>query len=230
MILLSKISGYLEGFGLFWFLLGEHLCLLKNIFSFGTHFLCHVYRHLLGNMWIFGEHDEKQGGNCRHPFRSPVYVLCYSMIISAYVQICLPCILAVLMVPLLCFCLPCVLQFIRRIRPLEEGKGASPESIQKLPIRLYRELSGEKGVSADSIEPSCPICLTDFKPEDGLRVLPCEHYFHKECVDGWLAVNKTCPSCRGGIDSSSAQARTPPSLDPHSMESRGVEMTPMSMA
>jgi hypothetical protein len=34
MILLSKISGYLEGFGLFWFLLGEHLCLLKNIFSF----------------------------------------------------------------------------------------------------------------------------------------------------------------------------------------------------
>lgn len=48
-------------------------------------------------------------------------------------------------------------------------------------------------------EPSCSICMEDFKVGDSLRMLPCKHDFHKECVDKWLSFNPTCPLCRNSI-------------------------------
>lgn len=46
---------------------------------------------------------------------------------------------------------------------------------------------------------TCCICLNDYEPHQDLRVLPCEHHFHKDCVDEWLVVNSTCPTCRTSI-------------------------------
>ncbi|KAJ5113265.1 hypothetical protein N7456_001799 [Penicillium angulare] len=44
---------------------------------------------------------------------------------------------------------------------------------------------------------SCPICTDDFIKGQDLRVLPCYHQFHPECVDPWLVnVSGTCPLCR----------------------------------
>lgn len=40
----------------------------------------------------------------------------------------------------------------------------------------------------------CGVCLVDFDDGDELRVLPCGHYFHKECIDHWLLNSATvCP-------------------------------------
>ena len=33
---------------------------------------------------------------------------------------------------------------------------------------------------------TCNVCFDDFESGDGLRVLPCGHRFHVECVDKWL--------------------------------------------
>jgi hypothetical protein len=41
---------------------------------------------------------------------------------------------------------------------------------------------------------SCPICTDDFVKGQDLRVLPCNHQFHPECIDPWLInVSGTCP-------------------------------------
>jgi hypothetical protein len=41
---------------------------------------------------------------------------------------------------------------------------------------------------------SCPICTDDFIKGQDLRVLPCNHQFHVECIDPWLMnVSGTCP-------------------------------------
>jgi hypothetical protein len=41
---------------------------------------------------------------------------------------------------------------------------------------------------------SCPICTDDFVKGQDLRVLPCHHKFHPECIDPWLVnVSGTCP-------------------------------------
>jgi hypothetical protein len=40
----------------------------------------------------------------------------------------------------------------------------------------------------------CSICTDDFEKGQDLRVLPCNHKFHPECVDPWLLnVSGTCP-------------------------------------
>lgn len=40
----------------------------------------------------------------------------------------------------------------------------------------------------------CPICTDDFVKGQDVRLLPCKHKFHPECVDPWLInVSGTCP-------------------------------------
>lgn len=45
----------------------------------------------------------------------------------------------------------------------------------------------------------CCLCLDHFKVEDIIRVLPCQHYFHKECIDIWFLTRRfrvrRCPLC-----------------------------------
>ena len=37
-------------------------------------------------------------------------------------------------------------------------------------------------------EPNCVICMEVFSDDDDLYMLPCWHYFHTNCTQGWLKV------------------------------------------
>lgn len=41
--------------------------------------------------------------------------------------------------------------------------------------------------------PFCPICQTSVTED--LEVTPCNHAFHRQCLDGWRAYNQ-CPLCK----------------------------------
>ena len=44
---------------------------------------------------------------------------------------------------------------------------------------------------------TCSICIDQFKENEVIRIMPCNHQFHKECVDPWiLNYRKECPLCR----------------------------------
>lgn len=53
----------------------------------------------------------------------------------------------------------------------------------------------------------CAICQVDFRDRDELRVLPCQHMFHRRCVDKWLVGStsapelhtNSCPLCKADI-------------------------------
>lgn len=50
------------------------------------------------------------------------------------------------------------------------------------------------GEEAASGHVECSICTEDFKVGEDVRVLPCGHQFHPNCVDHWLInVSGTCP-------------------------------------
>jgi E3 ubiquitin-protein ligase RNF38/44 len=148
-----------------------------------------------GNLWLFGGQDE----TCTDASESPIYQLCLALIIILYIQICLPCILAVLMVPVLCFCLPCVVRILSYLHDPMAGRGASEHTINTLPVIKYGDSSLDDHDSGLIMENTCPICLIEYSVGDELRKLPCSHALHKTCLDSWLIISATCPNCRTSI-------------------------------
>ncbi|KAH7416776.1 hypothetical protein BKA64DRAFT_701559 [Cadophora sp. MPI-SDFR-AT-0126] len=64
------------------------------------------------------------------------------------------------------------------------------------------EVSGDDQVAKAAVQTSfdenqCAICISDFIANEEVRVLPCNHRYHPECIDPWLLnVSGTCPVCR----------------------------------
>jgi len=50
--------------------------------------------------------------------------------------------------------------------------------------------------SDDGEEVACPICMEAFGPDKEIRLTPCRHVFHGQCLNGWLNVSRCCPMCR----------------------------------
>lgn len=125
---------------------------------------------VVGNMWIFAE-DE--GTACQHPERSPVYGLCVAMLIINYIQICLPCIAAIIVIPIFCFCMPCLIQVLARLHNPRSQRGASTTAIDTIPVIVI-------GAEHPGGEEPCPICLKEMTAGEEARLLRCNHMFHKE--------------------------------------------------
>eukprot|EP00415_Alexandrium_ostenfeldii_P004323 UN4323 len=69
-------------------------------------------------------------------------------------------------------------------QPPERENFARPR-----PVKLGQ--SDEAGMP--KFDPTCIICLSDFKPEDEILQLPCNHTFHTECITKWLSRSRHCP-------------------------------------
>ena len=44
-------------------------------------------------------------------------------------------------------------------------------------------------------ESECGICRDEFKEGETIKVLKCNHLFHRECLGQWLINNKKCIIC-----------------------------------
>ena len=42
----------------------------------------------------------------------------------------------------------------------------------------------------------CMICLDDYQVGQVLRIMPCQHAFHKSCLDTWFQYGLHCPLCK----------------------------------
>ena len=53
---------------------------------------------------------------------------------------------------------------------------------------------------SDNTITRCMICLLDFKNDDKVQYLPCQHIFHHECINEWVKYKNECPTCRNQIE------------------------------
>jgi len=46
----------------------------------------------------------------------------------------------------------------------------------------------------------CCLCMDAFEKDEQIRLLPCNHYFHRDCIDRWFATRayqqRSCPLCK----------------------------------
>jgi len=141
---------------------------------------------VFGNVWFFGTNNCSQEA-------PEVYRLTMALLIVNYVMLCFPCIIVLLLAPFICFCLPCVIRLISYWET--SHRGASPARLAALPSTVF------KAGMYPPEEASCAICMSQYEDGNEIRCLPChvKHHYHKQCVDDWLKINATCPTCRRNV-------------------------------
>ncbi|XP_077213556.1 E3 ubiquitin-protein ligase ATL6-like [Tasmannia lanceolata] len=99
--------------------------------------------------------------------------------------------------------------------------GLDRSVIETFPTFEYSVVKGLK-LGKGTLE--CAVCLSEFEDEETLRLLPkCDHVFHPDCIDAWLASHTTCPVCRSNLvpESETDPVATPDSDDPVETELEG---------
>ncbi|KAG0037427.1 hypothetical protein BGZ82_002568 [Podila clonocystis] len=72
-----------------------------------------------------------------------------------------------------------------------------PATLIPVPDVASEEISDTKLENSESSEELCSICLGEYELDDRIRILPCDHEYHAECVDIWLTHKSThCPLCK----------------------------------
>jgi len=66
--------------------------------------------------------------------------------------------------------------------------------IQARMAKLFSFAFKEGSLTKD--DATCSVCLDCFEGGDSLRMLPCLHRFHKDCIDEWLLRSPYCPLCK----------------------------------
>jgi hypothetical protein len=139
---------------------------------------------MLGNVWLFGS------GTCLDTAPN-LYRLELSLLVLGYLSLFFPCVVVILLLPFACFCFPCILRVLSRLNPGGAAPGATKDQISTLKKTAFARNMFESAEDA-----RCAICLNEYEPAEFLRMLPCSHHFHTECVDEWLQMHSTCPACR----------------------------------
>jgi len=102
----------------------------------------------------------------------------------------------------------------RRIRELlialqymqEERRAGNYESLLanlqdvKTPASNKEDMPVYSWEAKEEKRESCSICLNDYEEGNEIKLLPCFHRFHKDCIDPWLDAHNTCPVCKYKID------------------------------
>eukprot|EP00928_Gymnodinium_smaydae_P072375 TRINITY_DN55749_c0_g1_i1.p1 TRINITY_DN55749_c0_g1~~TRINITY_DN55749_c0_g1_i1.p1 ORF type:complete len:359 (+),score=90.80 TRINITY_DN55749_c0_g1_i1:78-1154(+) len=79
----------------------------------------------------------------------------------------------------------------------QQGIDANTVARRTLITTLGEQDQNSGGLSEE--HRTCMVCLEEFRGGDEVRILPCLHRYHRECVDNWLAVNRHCPVCKHDV-------------------------------
>jgi len=193
MILMSHGSHYIRSQNLN----PERRARVTSQFHFVNRFLNFFWAtwFTVGVAWVF--QPSMDPDSCTNTAPN-IYRLCLALIIMEIAIIGLGCLLCSCAIPIVWIAYMCGWGPANANRPQTASRG------------LLRSKTSVKKFETDQIaleDASCVICLGDYKEGEKVRHLPCQHHFHKECIDEWLQqYSKSCPFCKADIDSKKPQS------------------------
>uniref|UniRef100_M1CV43 Ring finger protein n=1 Tax=Solanum tuberosum TaxID=4113 RepID=M1CV43_SOLTU len=123
------------------------------------------------------------------------------MLFSVFLALFLPCVgMSVVFVVYMCFL--CYATTTRQQRQQhninqETIKGVKEKGLSLTQLDKLPKVSGQELVMGND----CAVCLGEIEKEQVARIVPgCNHGFHIECADTWLAKHPVCPVCRSKLE------------------------------
>ena len=80
---------------------------------------------------------------------------------------------------------------------LEDNMGNVNKGLTKTQFRKLPEIRYDKDKYSENYQ--CIICMEEFKQKEKVKLLPCGHIFHNNCIKEWLLKQKSCPFCKSEI-------------------------------
>ncbi len=88
-----------------------------------------------------------------------------------------------------------IIQYLMANDPNKYGNPpTSKEVLDKMEQKQIKEDDLLELKKTNSVD--CSVCKEEFDIQSKLIKLPCNHYFHGECVKPWLEQRNSCPTCR----------------------------------
>jgi len=109
-------------------------------------------------------------------------------------------------------------RIITQLREANANAGGAPPASQSAIDKLQtKEVDDEMLGASEDNKPKCVICVDEMVKGEKASVLPCNHFFHGECVTPWLKQHNTCPVCRRSIEEEAHEkpAKTVDEIDPY---------------
>ncbi len=78
----------------------------------------------------------------------------------------------------------------------DTNRYGSPPASKKEIEKLNKYILTKEKLDNFGIENICSVCKEEFQIGNEMLDLPCNHYFHKDCLMPWLNQHDSCPVCR----------------------------------
>ena len=78
----------------------------------------------------------------------------------------------------------------------DTNKYGNPPAAKKAVESLKKYKINEEKIKEFGFENSCAVCKDEFNIGEECLSMPCNHYFHGDCLIPWLNERNSCPVCR----------------------------------
>ena len=85
---------------------------------------------------------------------------------------------------------------INHIMLNDPNKYGNPPAAKNEVEKLKKYKINEEKIKEFGIENSCGVCKDEFNVGEECLSMPCNHYFHNNCLLPWLKERNSCPICR----------------------------------
>ena len=78
----------------------------------------------------------------------------------------------------------------------DTNKYGNPPASKNAVEKLKKYIVNEEKIKEFGVENSCGVCKDEFNIGEECLSMPCNHYFHGNCLLPWLKERNSCPICR----------------------------------